>query len=363
MRLYNYPLLIFICLFCTLNGFAQSIPFDDTLWAYAEGTEHQVETIDGQKTLMLNGRAEVRGQHFTDGSIEVDVFARPERSFGGISFRKQDDTMEEVYLRLHKSGQADAIQYTPIYNGESNWQLYREHQAAYRYQVGEWHRLMIKVSGHTATVYVDNKEVLQIDQLRTSHTEGGIGLFALFGARFANFRVVHQEPAVAEIPSLSDMPEGLVTRWKVSQSMPYGKGVKVPQDTAGYQVYATEASGLLPISKYIVKSSGGDFEGNGEDYVVVRLDIRADGPLDKAFTFDYSDRVIVFLNGRKLYEGNNAFRQKGVQYMGHLAPDTHKLYLPLKEGSNVLECLIIERANGWGLTGRFPDTEGIELIY
>lgn len=79
------------------------------------------EKFDNRKTLVLkNGRATVKNLNFKNGSIEVDVSAKSKRNFAGISFRELDDNLEEVYMRLHKSNQADAIQYTPMFNNESN---------------------------------------------------------------------------------------------------------------------------------------------------------------------------------------------------------------------------------------------------
>lgn len=38
--------------------------------------------------------------------------------------------------------------------------------------------------------------------------------------------------------------------------------------------------------------------------------------------------------------------------MGHLDMDTHILYLPLKKGTNTFHCVVIDKANGWGLIGK-----------
>ena len=92
--------------------------------------ETTFERFNNRETLILNsGRITVKNHRFINGTIEVDVYANSIRSFAGITFRKQNNNMEEVYMRLHKSNQVDAVQYTPIFNNESNWQLFRESQA------------------------------------------------------------------------------------------------------------------------------------------------------------------------------------------------------------------------------------------
>ena len=118
------------------------------------------EKFDNRKTLLLkNGRATVKNQNFTNGSIEVDVYANSIRSFAGISFREQNDNLEEVYMRLHKSNQADAVQYTPMFNNESNWQLYREYQAMAAFKNEGWNNLRIDVNNLTAEVFINNIKV------------------------------------------------------------------------------------------------------------------------------------------------------------------------------------------------------------
>jgi hypothetical protein len=72
----------------------------------------------------------------------------------------------------------------------------------------------------------------------------------------------------------------------------------------------------------------------------------------RLFSFDYSDKIIVYLNGTTIFSGNNAFRSKGLQYQGHIDINANKLYLNLKKGNNTLDCVVIDKANGWGLIGK-----------
>ena len=55
---------------------------------------------------------------FTNGIIEYDVAFTAKRNFIGVKFRQQDaKNSEEFYIRPHQSGNPDANQYTPIFNG------------------------------------------------------------------------------------------------------------------------------------------------------------------------------------------------------------------------------------------------------
>jgi hypothetical protein len=92
-----------------------SIPAESPRWeleGQAEATQYQ-----GRKCLSLDGGAAVlKDLEMRDGVIDVDVSTPASRGFFGIDFRITDNGAngERVYLRQHKSGLPDAMQYTPV---------------------------------------------------------------------------------------------------------------------------------------------------------------------------------------------------------------------------------------------------------
>ena len=96
-----------------------------------------------------------KGVDFADGIIEADLSVSPERSFGGICFRGDEEgNAEMIYLRVPLSGRDDAIQYVPSFNKEANWQLYPEHQANYTFpQTGWVHMKIVVERKYSAIVY------------------------------------------------------------------------------------------------------------------------------------------------------------------------------------------------------------------
>jgi hypothetical protein len=339
--------------------------------AYAQGSTTKIDMVnsnwntndqttferfdDRESLLLKRGRITVKDLQFSNGTIEVDVYAKTSRSFAGITFRKQGQTMEEVYMRMHKSNQVDAVQYTPIFNNESNWQLYNNYQAKVSFKNTGWNTLRIDVNGKNAIVSVNGEEVLTVDHLRTEHDSGEIGLFALFTARFSNLRVTHKEEIKQPITSKFDNSNPhIITEWAITKAMPFTGEELQFEDLAGqdYNTVKTEVSGLLPISKYVNKVSSGSFEQNPEDYIVASTSVFADKEEVRSFSFDYSDKIIVYLNGEKLFSGNNAFRAKGIQYMGHMGINANTLHLPLQKGVNKIHCVVIDKANGWGLMAK-----------
>ncbi|SHI77585.1 family 16 glycoside hydrolase [Aquimarina spongiae] len=314
------------------------------------------ENFDNRETLVLKkGRATVKNLSFTNGTIEVDIYANPKRSFAGINFREHNNHLEEVYMRMHKSNQVDAVQYTPMFNNESNWQLYREHQAKVPFRDTGWNTLRVEVRNQSAEIFVNNTRVMTVGKLKTEQYQGGVGLWALFGNRFSNFKVSHRN--IDQKPDLAKPANGdpnIITSWKITTSFPYEEN-KLNFSSFAKEEYtsvSTEESGLLPISKYVKKSSAGSFEQNKEDYIVATKTIESENNETRLFSFDYSDKIMVYLNGKLIFKGNNAFRAKGIQHTGHVDINTNKLYLELEKGINNIHCVVIDKANGWGLIGK-----------
>lgn len=333
----------------------KSIPFLASNWIIPDDVEASFESFEGRSTIVLQGNITAQTPFFTNGVIEVDVYANEKRSFAGITFRKNDGTSEEVYLRTHKSKQADAVQYTPIYNLESTWQLYHNYQANVKFLDTGWNTLRIEVQNSRADVYINGKRVIAVDELKTDNLSGSIGLFSLFENRFSNFRYKDIDVDLKPVEdSNQESADGILTIWDVSDPVIYNESEFSEADILSlHSVPAyTEKSGLLPISKYIIKPSSGNFERNNEVYTVASQIIEAEVDEIQRFSFDYSDKIIVYLNGKKLFFGNNAFRAKGIQFKGSLNVETNQLYLPLKQGENLLQCVVIDRANGWGLIGK-----------
>jgi len=65
------------------------------------------------------------GVVLSDGVVEVDLAVTAERAFHGLIWRVQDaQGFESFFVRPHQVGNPDSIQYTPVNNGISSWQLF-----------------------------------------------------------------------------------------------------------------------------------------------------------------------------------------------------------------------------------------------
>jgi hypothetical protein len=94
------------------------------------------------------------------------------------------------------------------------------------------------------------------------------------------------------------------------------------------------------------------------DTVFARATIRSAVAQAKALELGFSDRVVVYLNGRTLFRGNDTYRSRDYRFLGSIGYwDT--LFLPLEEGANELVVAVSETFGGWGIQGRFPDPAGV----
>jgi hypothetical protein len=94
----------------------------------------------------------------------VDVATPASRRFFGIQFRIADDVNAEwVYLRQHKSGLPDAMQYTTVLNTGMNWQICNGpgFTGAVDIPKDVWFHLRLEVVGAQARFFVKDMEMLR----------------------------------------------------------------------------------------------------------------------------------------------------------------------------------------------------------
>src|SRR5215831_18120279 len=126
--------------------------------------------------------------------IDVDAATPASRGFFGFQFRIDKDGLngEEVYLRQHKSGAPDAMQYTPVLNTGRNWQIYNGpgFTGAVDIPKSEWFHLRLVVAGAQAKFYVKDMDrpALVMNDLKSGVQKGHVAVYDLTGATyFSNF--------------------------------------------------------------------------------------------------------------------------------------------------------------------------------
>jgi len=355
---------------------AQSIPPDSSRWEL-EG-QAKVTDYQNRKSLFLDGgAATLKDLKMRDGVIDVDVSTPANRGFFGIQFRISEDGAngEWVYLRQHKSGLADAIQYTPVLNTGLNWQIYNGpgFTAAVDIPKDVWFHLRVEVAGAQAKLYVKDMEkpALVMNDLKSGIQQGGIALYVLTGATyFSNFEV-HETPAVNWERHHPVMPPDTLTKWSLSPSYDaLARNLERPLteaeiNTIQWQNVEAEPPGFVVLYRYreaphLRVSFANDFSKRlepqpGMKLVYAKTTIESERDQVKKLYIGYSDDVSVFLNGKILYRGRSAqyFRDPG--FLGIVNPENDAVYLPLKKGHNELILAVSEIGGGWGFICRLTD--------
>ncbi|MEO8134176.1 MAG: hypothetical protein ABI831_09385 [Betaproteobacteria bacterium] len=356
----------------------QSVPPDSPRWEL-QGKAKTIEFL-GRKCLSLDsGAAVLTDLEMRDGVIDVDVATPASRGFFGIQFRIAGDSgnAEWVYLRQHKSGAPDALQYTPVLKTGLNWQLYNGpgFTGAVDIPKDVWFHLRLELAGAQAKFYVKDmdKPVLVMNDLKSGVQKGLVALASLTGATcYSNFEIRSTPDAKWE-RRLPPMPPGTLTKWSLSPAYDaLERKLERPLAAAEsraiqWEDVEAEAPGIVAINRYRDSphprvSFANDFSKRldpqpGMKVVYARTRIDAARDQVKKLYIGYSDDVSVFLNGRILYRGRSAQNFRDPAFLGIVDAENDAVYLPLKKGRNELMLAVSELGGGWGFTCRLADVE------
>jgi len=348
---------LFVQTILGLAGASAQIPFSDSRWII-KAKEAKEETYEGKQCLkIIDGTATLPAAHFANGEISFDMAITHARYFPGIGFRMQDSANGEMfYVRPHQSGNPDALQYYPEFNGDGGWQLYYG-EGFNRAQVlpfDQWIHVKILVGGHRAEVWFDGQLALNIRQLMRPEKQGMIILenTSAEAARYANFSYMSTDTVTLGPPPAraASLPPSMVTLWKISSPFDeelLKKGFALPLsalDTLSWTDFSTDDRGIADLSRLAGTAKG-------RNTVLGRLVLQADQDTIRQLSFGFSDRARVYLNGRLLYEGKDEFMSRDYRFLGTIG-FYDALFLPLKKGANELIIAVSEDFGGWGLTAR-----------
>jgi len=344
--------------------------------------EEQAKVVDyqGRKCLLLDGGAAVlKNFQMRDAVIDVDVATPAARGFFGLQFRLADDGAngEWVYLRQHKSGYPDAMQYTPVLNTGANWQIYNGigFTGAVDIPKDTWFHLRLEVTGAQAKLFVKDmqKPALVMSDLKSGVQNGQVALHVLTGATyFSNFEI-RTTPDVPWERHLPAMPPGTLAKWSLSPSFDaLERNQERPLSLAEieamhWQDVEAEPPGFVVLYRYreaphLRVTFATDFSKRlepqpGMKLLYARTSIDSDREQVKKLYVGYSDDVSVFLNGKILFRGRSAQNFRDPGFLGIVNPENDTVYLPLQKGSNELMLAVSELGGGWGFICRLAEGE------
>jgi len=349
--------LVLLLFFSLYSNSQEYIPFHSDQWQIYNG-----EIVEHLGRQSLTGTAFLKDVNFQNGVIEVDIAVDGTRSYPGINFRIQSpQNYEKFYMRPHRSGlYPDAMQYSPVTNGITEWQLWvgEGYTSGAEIPENEWIHFKIEVNGTRAKIYQNNEEkpFLDIYDLKHGLSSGTIGLNGP-SAFFSNFSYNETDDLDLGVPPIIHYPTGIIKDWEISQPFKITKVdfEKTPQQQElkeiEWQDVNADQTGLVNIGQFY------GMQGREPVCVFAKTYIYADDDKVKEFRFGYSDAVSIFLNGEIIYFGNSAYQKRDPSFLGIIGLND-AVFLQLKTGKNELIFLVAESFGGWGF--KVQDAKFIE---
>jgi hypothetical protein len=376
----SHPLVVLAALTAVVSQQGPSrdvrrIPLDAGWELAGEGT--RIETYRGTRAIrMRTGQAVRRDVSLQDGTIEFDMAVTPHRSFVYLRFRMvTDEEHEEIYFRPHKSALPDAIQYSPVWRGESNWQLYhgRGGTAPATLPRGEWIHVRLVLSGRRAALFVGDGDAPELVMPLGREPAAGHLAFSSFApdggapegepvAAFANVVVrPGYVPHDFRPESPAGVPAGLVARWQLSPAFASEPGpvTRLPEtllaSKARWPTFPVEPTGVVVIGRHVPRPAR-------QSAVVARLLVRAPAGGLQRLQLGYSDYVTVYVNGRPLFAGDAHYSYDEPRQEGVIGLWQATVWLPLTAGDNEVLLAVSDGFGGWGLTARLDPADGARVV-
>lgn len=282
-------------------------------------------------------------EELVDGTIELELAVSAERAFHGVVWRLRDsENYESFFVRPHQVGNPDSIQYTPVSNRLSSWQLYHGESfwAPVAFPFDDWFRVRVVLAGTRAEAYVGDLETpVLVTTLRRPVESGRFGV--LVGGPAVRLRAFEWERSTvfrSETPAPVPAVAGALCAWEVSEPFPESALAGELGAPRSWAAIESEPIGLLDISR---------LHGirDGRNTVLARTSIETAAPRSQLLEIGFSDRATVYLNGVPLYRGDDAYRSRDYRFLGSIGW-FDGLYLPLHAGANELVVAVSEDFGG-----------------
>jgi hypothetical protein len=323
-----------------------------------------------------------------DGVIEFEL-APAAGGFAGIAFRMQSSAdYEIVYFRWSSDGRWVGVQYQPVYEGETTWQLYpgTGYEADLPPRVytrrGGWMPVRLVIAGSRADVFVgDSAEpVLHVEELKRPRARGAIAIWSsgqdTWKQPTARVRALRVMPlgnlTLAAMPAAKAAPNAL-TRWRVSSRFAAPDSIAFPdrlpadarRDISEARVVNAEASGTVNLTSIVGNPAGRQttnvFGGAGWGVAYASVTLRSDRDQTRRLSVSYSDAIGVYVDGALVYTGDNRTEVRGKNQLGLVGYEAETIPLRLRAGDNEIVLAVSDRAFGWGFRARLDSLGGVTV--
>jgi hypothetical protein len=378
MRYFNAACLVVLLGSFTVAQMAEAqeqYAFDSPAWKLS-GKQVSVESVAGRTAIkIISGKALLDNVVLEDGLVEFDMYLSGERAFAYFYFRGQSEqNFEEIYFRSHKSDAPDALQYSPVFQSRSAWQLYHGDSgtAAATLPAKQWIPVKLELKGPKMTVWVGGKTepTMVINQLGGSHQKGYLAFrgfvpntsTAPYAAYFSKLRIT-QAKTTGMLPAIEQtLPQGQLTQWRVSpafdsESGPILDWPKTLPDSTQWGRPIMQSNGVFEFlrSRTIPK-------GSRHWSVVAQTTVKSELAQNCTIHLGFSDELSLFLNGRPLSYLDASYSFDNPRRQGLMYPEQGLIYLALQKGDNLIQAIVSDRFGGWGLSARLAGCDGVSEL-
>jgi hypothetical protein len=182
----------------------------------------------------------------------------------------------------------------------------------------------------------------------------GLGVGGPVAGHFSNFAYSTDPGERIVAPPPPDPMAGSIASWSVSDVFAENRlDDGDPREGRTWARLDAEPTGLTDLARVSRIADG--------NTVLARATIVSDREQTRRLEFGFSDRVRVYLDGRPLYGGADAYGSRDYRFLGSIGW-FDALYLPLKPGPNELVLAVSEDFGfGWGIQARLDSLQGLTL--
>ncbi|NRF89842.1 hypothetical protein HQN89_02155 [Paenibacillus frigoriresistens] len=272
--------------------------------------------------------------------IQASVAIPETVGFIGLVFGARDSTNYElIYLSPGDGTGNGEIQYDPVMNGSTTWQIYNgpSYLSCTSYNVGDWVRLTIDVNKHSAKVYIgDDFSTPQLIISKLQHWEvfGKIGVWGYLP-------VYIRDLSIEEIPSSYEpinkrCKDEFINEWLVSE--PYHSNLQ-PEELKWAEV-STEENGTLNINRL--------YTSEKDKSVQIKSTFTLSEGALSSVSFGFSDEVRIWINEVEVYQDSCMWSPP--EHDGRIRPDHVCIPIAWSSGVNTIRAEITSKETvfGWG---------------
>jgi hypothetical protein len=285
--------------------------------------------------------------HFDCFRIQAEVAVPGPYGFIGLVFGARDSqNYELVYISPGIDSGIGEIQYDPIMNGSSTWQIYNGpiYQATARFPAGEWVKITMDVQPYGAAIYVGDEThpQLVISNLQHGRSIGRIGFWGNLPSYICNFSVeeIHPVPMARGRVDLQQLAEdSFITEWMVSKLY---KSEQLSEPLSEWTKAIVEENGTLNLNRI--------YSATEKDSAVqAKFVFSLPEETESLLSIGFSDQIRLWINEEEVYQGKSLWDPPGSD--GRIRFDPIAIPIKWCAGVNTLRAEIINRECmfGWGL--------------